>query len=138
MKMDEIDGLIVHELKQNSRLSMRELAKKVNLSAPSVAERVKKLEIEGVIKGYSVVLDQAKMGSPVQVLMEVTVRNGAYDAFRRELSRRNEIEFAYRVAGKACFFLKINLASLEELEKFIDEVRAQVMTESYIILSQVK
>lgn len=60
MQLDRVDRKILNELYNDSRLSMRELAKRVNLSAPSTAERVRKLESEGVIQKYTIDIDYKK------------------------------------------------------------------------------
>lgn len=57
--IDEIDLKILHELEENSRLSYRELSKRVNLSAPSVAERIRKMEEQEIITGYSIKIDNS-------------------------------------------------------------------------------
>jgi DNA-binding Lrp family transcriptional regulator len=65
LKIDEIDLSILQALQQNSRLSLRELGKQINLSPPSVAERVRQLESFGVIKRYTIDIDYEKLHLPV-------------------------------------------------------------------------
>ncbi len=60
MKLDEIDVLILQELQKDSRLSIRELSKRINLSPPSVTERVRRLEDDGVIEGYTIKINKKK------------------------------------------------------------------------------
>ncbi|HZG59732.1 MAG TPA: Lrp/AsnC family transcriptional regulator [Anoxybacillus sp.] len=138
MKIDEIDRRILLELLKDSRLSMRELAKKVNLSAPSVAERVRKLESEGIIEGYTVNINYKKLGLGIECLVEVTLKNGEYERFKRFIERDSRAVFCYRIAGKACYMVKLRLAALHELEEFINEVISYAGTVSHIILSEVK
>ena len=66
LKIDEIDHRLIYELEQDSRLSMSELGRRIKLSAPSVNERVRRLESFGVIKQYSLELDYEKLGHPIQ------------------------------------------------------------------------
>lgn len=62
LKIDDIDRLLLHELTNDSRLSMSELGRRINLSAPSVGERVRRLESFGVIKGYTIDIDHELLG----------------------------------------------------------------------------
>lgn len=68
MKLDQIDLNIIEELKKDSRLSMRELGRKIKLSPPSVTERVRQLESFGIIKQYTLEVDQKKLGLPFPAL----------------------------------------------------------------------
>lgn len=81
MKITDVDVHILNELREDARLSMRELSKRVNLSAPAVAERVRKLEDAGIIEGYSVQVNYKKLGLLIDCLLEVTVLNGEYQRF---------------------------------------------------------
>ena len=76
MQLDRVDRKILNELYNDSRLSMRELAKRVNLSAPSTAERVRKLESEGVIQKYTIDIDYKKAGLVLDCILEITLKNG--------------------------------------------------------------
>ena len=72
--MSEIDSIsrrILHELTQDGRLSFRELGERVGLSAPAVTERVRRLERDGIITGYTATIDPAAVGSPILIIMRV-------------------------------------------------------------------
>lgn len=70
MKIDEVDMRILHELQTDSRLSIRELSKRVNLSPPSVTERVRRLEEHNIIKGYTIRLNKKKLGCAMTVSLK--------------------------------------------------------------------
>ncbi|WP_062198150.1 Lrp/AsnC family transcriptional regulator [Massilibacterium senegalense] len=137
MKIDEVDIHIIQELSRESRLSMRELAKKVNLSAPSVTERVKKLESTGVIKNYTVTLDLAKIGLPVQCLVEVIIHQGLHEKFIDYVKTYPFVEFCYRTLGHASFIVKLTVPSLENVEYFINKISDYGQTETHVILTTV-
>ena len=137
MKLDRVDVHILEELRQDSRLSMRELSKKVNLSAPSVTERVRKMEADGVIQGYTLKIDYKKLDMPISAWVECTVKNGDYQSFLRKIENKPDVEFCYRIAGKACYVTKVNVASLEELELFIHSISSVASTVSHVIFSEV-
>ncbi|MDZ5473616.1 Lrp/AsnC family transcriptional regulator [Bacillus sp. 31A1R] len=138
MIIDEIDKSILKELIQDGRQSMRELAKKVNLSAPSVTERVRKLESEGVIKGYSVEIDYGKLGLGIECFVEVTLRQGEYEKFRKKIADHPHAEFCYRIAGQACYIVKLRLKNFQQIEGFINEITSYAGTVTHIALSEIK
>ncbi len=138
LKIDDLDLKIIAELKKDSRLSMRELGRKVSLSAPSVTERVRRLESFGVIKQYTLDIDYPKVGLPVSCIIEATVKNGEYDRFKTYIERLSNIEFCYRIAGAACYMLKINAESLAQIEAFINETSAYAQTVTHVIFSKIE
>jgi Lrp/AsnC family leucine-responsive transcriptional regulator len=70
-QLDTISRRILHELTQNGRLSYRELGERVGLSAPAVTERVRRLERDGIITGYTATVDPAAVGSPILIIMRI-------------------------------------------------------------------
>ena len=74
--LDNTDWQILRELQQNARLSYNALGRRVNLSAPAAAERVRKLEEKGVIVGYSAQIDPAKVGLPLLAFIQLHCNPG--------------------------------------------------------------
>ncbi|MCD1017880.1 winged helix-turn-helix transcriptional regulator, partial [Staphylococcus aureus] len=66
---------MINVLLNNSRITINELSKQVNLSAPAVRERVNKLEDQGIIKGYTINIDYKELGYDVEILIELTIKN---------------------------------------------------------------
>lgn len=137
MKFDEIDVMILSELQKNSRLSIRQLSKIINLSTTSLSERIKKLEDNGVIEGYTIKINKSKLGFPVDCIIKVTMRNGEYDRFKRFIENYNRSEWCYRVAGESCFLVKLSVSELSEIEAFINLVSSYAITSTIIALSNV-
>ncbi|MFB5677998.1 Lrp/AsnC family transcriptional regulator [Paenibacillus terreus] len=138
MKIDDIDLLIIDELSRDSRLSMRELAKKVNLSAPSVTERVRRLESEGIITGYTIEINRKKLGFEMECIMEVTVRNGDFNKLKTFVQNHPRVLGCWRTAGKACYFVRICAGDLGEIEDFVDSIASYASPSTNIIFSEVK
>ncbi|PJN86660.1 Lrp/AsnC family transcriptional regulator [Bacillus sp. mrc49] len=138
MKIDEKDRDILAELTLNNRVSMRELAKKVGLSAPTVTERVRQMESFGIIKGYVAEIDHKKIGFPIECIVEATIKNGEYEKFKMYISKLPNVDFCYRIAGQACFMLKIRSESLEKVEEFINQTIPFAATVTHVILSEVE
>jgi Lrp/AsnC family leucine-responsive transcriptional regulator len=137
MKIDEIDKNILDELLNNSRLSMSELGRRVNLSSPSVTERVRQMESFGIIKKNTLVVDYEKLGLAIQCIIEATVKNGDYKSFKNYIENLPNVEFCYRIAGNACYMLKMQFETLANAEKFIDEISPIAQTVTHFIFSQV-
>ncbi|MBM7703042.1 Lrp/AsnC family transcriptional regulator [Metabacillus iocasae] len=137
MKMDDVDLHILEELQKDSRLSMRELAKKVNLSAPSVTERVRRLEEADILKKYTIDINYEKLGLTVECYVEITMKNGEYERFKSFIAAYPYAQFCERIAGQACFITKLKLPHLQQLEEFINEVTPFAKTISHVVLSNV-
>lgn len=137
MKLDEIDVLILQELQKESRLSIRELSRRVNLSPPSVTERVRRLEDNGIIEGYTIKINKKKLGLYIDCIIKVTMRNGQYEKFKIFIKEYKQSEWCYRIAGDGCFLVKLSIRSLNDIEEFINDISSYAMTETIIALSEV-
>ncbi|RFU62428.1 Lrp/AsnC family transcriptional regulator [Peribacillus glennii] len=138
MKIDDIDRMILKELAKDSRLSMRELGKKVHMSSPAVTERVRQMESFGVIKGYSIETDLKKLGYPIECIVEATIKNGEYDRFKKYIAGLLCVDFCYRIAGQACYIIKIHTESIEKVEEFINDTIPYASTVTHIVLSRIE
>ncbi|AZB41581.1 Lrp/AsnC family transcriptional regulator [Bacillus sp. FJAT-42376] len=138
MKIDDKDRKILNELSKNSRISMRELGRSIGMSAPAVTERIKQMESYGIIKGYTLDIDYGKAGYPVSCIIEATVKNGEYNLFRRHIESLPNAAFCHRIAGNACFMLKMHAESLQQIEEFIDGISSLAQTVTHIVFSEVE
>lgn len=138
MKIDEIDVRILHELQTDCRISIRELSKRVHLSPPSVTERVRRLEDNNIIEGYTVRLNKKELGFTIDCVIEVTMRDGQYEKFKSFIKDYKYSEWCYRIAGVACFIVKLSVPSLGDIEQFINAVSSFALTETSIVFSKVE
>ncbi|SHJ01365.1 Lrp/AsnC family transcriptional regulator [Lutispora thermophila] len=138
MKIDDIDKKILEELSENSRLSMSELGRRINLSSPSVTERVRQMESFGIIKKYTLEIDYEKLRFPIQCIVEATVKNGDYKSFKDFIESLPNVEFCYRISGKACYMLKLQFESFTKAEEFINSVSPYASTVTHFIFSKVE
>ncbi|GAA3208875.1 Lrp/AsnC family transcriptional regulator [Actinocorallia longicatena] len=133
--MDDLDHKILAELQGDARLSLNELSRRVNLSAPAVAERVRRLERDQIILGYHAQVDLTRAGLPVTALIQVQCY-GARCLLRDPEARAwPEIRQLHRVTGNACCVLLAAVASMEAFEEFIDRIAAYGTPSSTMILS---
>ncbi|OLF52138.1 Lrp/AsnC family transcriptional regulator [Pseudomonas chlororaphis] len=133
--MDKYDRMLLAALLENGRESYAELARKVNLSAPAVAERVAKLEASGVITGYRAKVDLAKLGLPIQCVIELRLAQHGNQKTYDELSRIPQLTECHRVTGDPCVIMRAAVGSMPELEALIDRVAQFGFSKTSIVLS---
>jgi Lrp/AsnC family transcriptional regulator, leucine-responsive regulatory protein len=133
--LDSVDQRILQELQQDGRLSFNALSRRVNLSAPAVADRVRRLTDRGVITGYHAHVDPAAAGLPVTALVRMECF-GALCLLRDETAMRHpEILQLHRVTGDACCVLLIAVASMTRFEEVIDRLAEHGRPSSTMVLS---
>ncbi|MCI1857823.1 MAG: Lrp/AsnC family transcriptional regulator [Sporolactobacillus sp.] len=137
MKLDTTDVQILNLLKQNSKYSLRKLAEQVHLSAPSVAERVRKLEAAGIIAGYTMQINRKALGYTIDCWIEVTLRTGDSHRFTTFIRHCPTIIRCYCIAGRACYMLLLTADSLTAVERVIKQMAPFAETVTHIVLSEV-
>ncbi|RKD28833.1 Lrp/AsnC family transcriptional regulator [Thermohalobacter berrensis] len=133
--MDSTDCKILEILQTKGRISMKELGKLVALSPPAVAERVKRLEENGIIKGYKAVVDAEKLGRAINVFINVAMKVDKHKGFLEFVNKNDNIVECHHVTGPYCMIIKASLTKMSDLEKLLDQVQEFGDTETFIILS---
>ena len=118
--IDATSHRILEELQAEGRISMAELGRRVNLSAPAVAERVQRLERDGVITGYHAAVDPKAIGYPLAAVVRVAPATRQFDKIREIARDTPEVVECHRITGEDCFFLKLHLRSIDDLEPILD------------------
>ncbi|MEG2200287.1 MAG: Lrp/AsnC family transcriptional regulator, partial [Anaerovorax sp.] len=140
--MDNIDAKILEVLQENSRASISELSKTVDLSLSAVSERLKKLECTHVIEKYTVILNPATLGQELSVVMNISLESPQHtNAFLNVVKSEKEILECHYVTGEYDYILKIttkNTASLEILMNKIKGIEGIKRTQTNVVLSSVK
>lgn len=140
--MDAIDSKILEVLQENSRVSISDLSKQVNLSLSAVSERLKKLEASSVIERYTVILDSKSLGQELSVFMNISLENPRNTSeFFEIVAKENEILECHYVTGEYDYILKIttkNTATLESLMNRIKEIPGIKRTQTNVVLSSLK
>nr|AGC71636.1 regulatory proteins, AsnC/Lrp [uncultured bacterium A1Q1_fos_1025] len=136
--IDRIDRRIVDELQQNARISWRELGDRVHLAPSSVADRVRRLEERGLIRGYSAQVDPAAFGRSVRAVIDVGLPPTLDPArFEALLAGREEVAFAAYVTGQNDYTIVVDCAGAAGLDGFIRWLKAEAgvaRTESKFVL----
>jgi Lrp/AsnC family leucine-responsive transcriptional regulator len=139
VELDAANRGILEGLQDNCKQSLAALGEKVGLSAPSVVDRIHKLEEAGVIRGYAAQLDARRVGKDVTAFIGVgTDRPAAIRSVAREVSLMNEALDCHHVTGSHTLMLKVKTQDTETLEGLIDHVRGLdgvTRTETMVVLS---
>jgi Lrp/AsnC family transcriptional regulator, leucine-responsive regulatory protein len=133
--LDAVDARILTALAADARVSVAELARFVGLSAPTAAERIKRLEESGVIEGYAASIDPRALGLTVAAWLRVRPVPGKLSTVADILRSLPEIVECDRVTGEDCFVARAHLKSIEDLERLIDQIIPHAMTTTSIIQS---
>ncbi len=120
--VDRRDMQILSMLEKNARLSAREIARRLGLSAGTVQARIKRLEELGVIKGYTVKLDLEKLGYIFPVLIDIRVAKGKIREVEKELSRYDNVYAVYDITGDYDITILALFKSRWELDDFIKDI----------------
>lgn len=133
--LDGVNAALLRELQADARLSIAELGRRVNLSAPAVADRLQRLERAGIVTGYRAVVDPKAIGYPVAAFVRIrptTRRLHTIPELAREIP---EIVECHRVTGEDCFVVKLHLRSMDDLEEILDRLIVLGQTTTSIIHS---
>lgn len=133
--LDEVNWRLLVELQQNARLSYTELGRKVGLTQPAVAERVRRLEEAGVITGYHADLDLRKVGLPILAIVRVATRESNGFSLSRAVKEFPEVLECHRVTGSDSYTLKVAVSSVEHLEAFLERLVSFGQPTTAIVLS---
>ena len=140
--MDTLDYKILECLRTNARQSASDISKKIHLSVSTVIERIRKMEASGIIKSYTAVLDEKKLGNDVTALMEVSLEHPKYyESFTDGILKNPNIISCYYLAANFDFLLKICCKSpdhLEQIHKNIKDCPGVRLTRTHYVLRTVK
>lgn len=139
IELDTIDRHILAVLQENCKLPLVKIGERVGLSAPSVNERIRKLEESGVIRGYTAVLDAQKLGKDITAFIGVFIDHpDAIGQFERAIDKVEAVQECHHVTGQHTFLLKVKADNTLGLEKLISKIRSidgVARTETSVVLS---
>jgi Lrp/AsnC family leucine-responsive transcriptional regulator len=120
--MDQIDFKILSLLKDNSRMQWKEIGECIHMTGQAVGNRIRRMEDEGVIEKYTIVVNELKLGKIIQAFITVFMKSTNHSEFQAYLKNNTNIVEAHRVSGEGCYFLKASLSSQEDLNIILDEI----------------
>lgn len=143
--MDAIDRRIIGALQENARLTNQELADRVGLSPSPCLRRLRKLEADGVLRGYTALIDQQRYGLPINVFVSIRLErqtDAAIRAFEQAIQDLDEVQECYLMTGARDYLLRVVSQSLESYERFVRErltrIEGIASIESSFAFNQVK
>jgi Lrp/AsnC family leucine-responsive transcriptional regulator len=133
--LDATGWQILCAMQEDARISYSELGRRIGLSLPAVAERVRRLEDAGIITGYRAQVDTAKLGYPIMAFIRMSLtrdRDPQVSAIVRDMP---EILECHRITGSDCFVMRAVVSSVSHLETLIDRLSVYGELVTSIVLS---
>lgn len=135
--LDNTDRRILDELSNNSRLSMKELGEKVHLTGPAVSARVAKLEDQGVIEGYSIIVNRVKLGCLIHAFITIITQGTNHQPYLSFIKTQEQyIINNYKISGDGCYLLECQFPSNEQMNLFLEELNQQANYKLTIVINK--
>lgn len=141
MAVDNLDKCILVELLKNSKRSYRQLADKLGIAPGTVLKRIKDMESKGIIKGYSIMIDQEKLSSQIIALIEIISSGGKLEEMGKKLSKLQNIYGVYETTGSPDAIIIGKFRDTDELGKFaryLLGLPSVSRTNTHVVLNTVK
>lgn len=133
--LDDVDWRLLRELQSDGRLSYNALARRVHLSAPAVAERVRRLEQDGVITGYTATIDAGRAGQPLLAFIQLRCTRTSCLLRTTTADAYPEVVEIHKLSGEYCTMLKVRATTLAHLEGLIERLGYHGEMRTHIVLS---
>jgi len=141
LDLEELDKKILNVLVDNSRLSLRRIAKKVNVSAATVMHHIQKLEKESVIKKYTAKLDYEKTGYDVEVMIEIRISKGKLFEVEKKIAVHPNVFAVYDITGAFDAVVLARFPTRRQMDNFLKKIQTYEFverTETKLILNTIK
>ena len=141
MEIDETDKKILNVLMTNSKLSLREITKKVGVSVATVMNRVNNLEKQGIIKRYTTIVDYDKLGFDVEILVEVRISKGKLFEVEKKIAIHPNVFAVYDLTGDFDAAILARFKSRRQMDNFLKKIQTYDFVErtnTRIILNTIK
>jgi Lrp/AsnC family leucine-responsive transcriptional regulator len=131
--IDATDHLLLEALTRDARMSLKALAAHASLSSPSTAERLRKLEERGVIRGYTVEIDPAALGYAFEAIVRIRPLPGKLHVVQKLIEETPAITSCDKVTGDDCFVAHLHARSMAELDAILDRIAEKAATNTSIV-----
>ncbi|QEU96853.1 Lrp/AsnC family transcriptional regulator [Streptomyces kanamyceticus] len=133
--IDELSERLLRLLAADPRCGASELARELGVSAPTVRDRIRRLEEAGVIRGYRLDVDPAALGRPVAAWIRLRPGPGQMSRIVELAERTPEVSECHRISGEDCFLFKVHVPELSALEFILDRFLLHGQTTSSLVVS---
>ena len=137
MKIDDINWKILKSLQQNARQSNTDIAKKVGITSPAVAERIRKMEDAGIIEGYFAKISHTETSHQLKAIITLRAFMGRLKPFLETVKTFDEVVNCYRITGNENIIMEVVLKNQQHLEQLIDRLITYGETRTHIVLSDI-
>lgn len=120
--IDKTDVEILQMLKTNCKIQLIDIGEAVHLTGQAVSKRILKMEKLGIIKGYTVLLDEKLLGKTITAYITIFMKTTDHSAFQAFLKNNEAVVEANRISGEGCYLLKVQVNTHEDLNRFLDSV----------------
>lgn len=134
--LDVLDQRILDAVLVDSRISLKDLARRVGLSSPSVSERLRRLEERGVIRAFTVDIDPQALGYPLQAIVRIRPLPGKLQIVQKLIEAIPEVCECDKVTGEDCYIARLCVRSIEQLDGIVDRIADKAETNTAIIKAQ--
>ena len=135
--LDHTDMHILDELSKNSRITMKELGGKVHMTGQATSDRVTKLEDNGVIKGYTIQVNQAKLGYVIHALITIITQSNYHHPYLSFIKAREQyVMHNYKISGDGCYILECKFPTNEVLDEFLKDLNEHVNYKLSIVINK--
>ncbi len=120
--LDELDIAILREMQVSGRITLAELARHINLSAPATHARLRRLEQQGLIREYVAVLDRGRMGFDMLCFVSISLQVHQFEQvlqFRQRVLHMPEVQECHHITGEYDYLLKVVIHNRQDLERFV-------------------
>lgn len=133
--MDDTNWALLGELQRDARVSYSELSRRVNLSPPAIAERIKRMEEAGILLGYHAHVDPTRIGWAITAMVQMSCHGEDCVLRDPEVASWPEVVAIDRVTGEACSILRVVSPTMADFERLIDRLAAFGRPASMMVLS---
>jgi len=131
--LDAIDRLLLEALTRDARMSLKALAAHAGLSAPSAADRIKRLQERGIITGFTVEIDPAALGYALEVIVRIRPLPGNLHVVQKLIEDTAAITACDKVTGDDCFVARLHARSIGELDALLDRIADKASTSTSLV-----
>jgi Lrp/AsnC family leucine-responsive transcriptional regulator len=133
--LDDYGRNLLHALQEDARLSYADLGRRVGLSPSATAERMRRMEEDGIIRAYTIEIDREALGLPILAYVRMTCEGQRYQPFLKFVITLPEVRECHHVTGGEAFILQVTTASITELERTIERLLPYGIPTTSIVLS---
>ncbi|MGM0901618.1 MAG: Lrp/AsnC family transcriptional regulator [Bacillota bacterium] len=135
--LDNTDLLILDELTKNSRITMKELGEKVHLTGPATSARVAKLEVSGIIEGYTIKVNQEELGFHIHAFLTIITQSTNHQPYLSFINTQEQyVVHNYKISGDGCYLLEGKFPSNQRMNQFLEELNEHANYKLSIVINK--